>query len=425
MDMISQLPDELLLRILSLLPTAKDVVATMVWSKRWQFLWMFVPRLVYDDSYQIIENGSFWTFVDRSLLVHKAPVLETLHFKLGKICGSGDIPVWIRAADKCCVRELIMEINTPSSNETPVTLPRSLITCCKMLVTLKLRNAVLVDDVSSPISFPSLKKLSLISMKYLGGDDFLNRLISSCLILEDLVVEQILNDNVAILIVRVPCLKSLVLHQKQKKAVKGKANGFVIDTPALECLEIAYFSRGFHIVENDMPNIVKANVHIYHRQTAKLLGSITLAKHLYLCVPTSKNAYPVGSIFCCLVRLEICTCHTDWLNLLMCILSDSPKLQSLILDRYHKLRPSEPRPCWNEPSSVPECVLSSLKTLEWVKYEGTEEEKEVAAFILRSARCLKKATIISPKSLNSHKKLEMLKELSLMPRCSPCQLQFD
>ncbi|CAL9243807.1 unnamed protein product, partial [Arabidopsis halleri] len=94
MERISQLPDLLLLKILSSLH-AKDVVATMVLSKRWRFLWMLVPKLVYDDSYQNIKHGKFsqlWMmvpkllfdyqnieysrfsrFVDRSLFMNEAP----------------------------------------------------------------------------------------------------------------------------------------------------------------------------------------------------------------------------------------------------------------------------------------------------------------------------------------------------------------
>ncbi|CDY41819.1 BnaC02g12300D [Brassica napus] len=68
MDMISKLPEDLLLRILSELPTAKDVVATMVLSKRWQPLWKSVPKLVFDDDddrYQNIDtirNFAFRTY---------------------------------------------------------------------------------------------------------------------------------------------------------------------------------------------------------------------------------------------------------------------------------------------------------------------------------------------------------------------------
>ena len=94
------------------------------------------------------------------------------------------------------------------------------------------------------------------------------------------------------------------------------------------------------------------------------------------------------------------------------------------LSQCHKIEGT--RPCWNDPSSVPECLSSSLETLEWVGYQGSKEEKEVATFILRTGSCLKEVTIITPKSSDSDKKLEMLRELSLSARRSPtCQLVFD
>ncbi|XP_071740595.1 putative F-box/FBD/LRR-repeat protein At2g05300 [Rutidosis leptorrhynchoides] len=43
-DMISQLPDELLIRILSLLPAA-DVTRSRILSNRWKHLWAFLPNL--------------------------------------------------------------------------------------------------------------------------------------------------------------------------------------------------------------------------------------------------------------------------------------------------------------------------------------------------------------------------------------------
>ncbi|KAG7593670.1 F-box domain [Arabidopsis thaliana x Arabidopsis arenosa] len=422
MDRLSQLPEALLLRILSLLH-AKDVVSTMVLSKRWQFLWMLVPKLVYDDSYQDIEYGRFSRFVDRSLTLHEAPVLDTLHFKLGKTsCGTGDIRVWIRTVDKRCLRELVIEIDKCISDNTSVILPRSLYRCCRMLVTLKLNKAVLVD-VTSSFSFPSLKNLSLVSMKY-PGDDFIKMLLSSCPVLEDLVVKRCLNDNVTIFTVKVSSLKCLALHQIEL-ACMNFDRGFVIDTPSLECLDITDFRGVFCVIENNMTKIVKAYVCHSYEHTQQIMGSISSVKRLYLCFPSSKDAYPVGSVFHCLVRLALCTCETGWLNLLMCVLRDSPKLRALKLAKDHTHRSHQPRPCWNEPSAVPECLLTSLETLEWVKYEGTEEEKEVVAFILRSGSCLKKVNI-SSKSTDRDKKFEMLKELSLLFRRSPtCQIAFD
>ena len=100
------------------------------------------------------------------------------------------------------------------------------------------------------------------------------------------------------------------------------------------------------------------------------------------------------------------------------------------LYQCHPLRSYEPRPCWNpswnEPSSVPESLLSNLETFEWVTYEGAEEEIEVVAFVFRSAKYLKKAAInIHSKTNDTDKKLEVIKELFSSSRGSPaCVLEL-
>ncbi|XP_023633493.1 putative FBD-associated F-box protein At5g50270 [Capsella rubella] len=422
MDKISQLPDDLLLRILSLLPTSKDVVDTMVLSKRWKFLWMFVPRLLYDDSHQDTDYARFSRFVDRSLSVHKAPVLETLHFKLGKICGAGDVHIWIRAADKFSVRELIIEIDS-SSSASPAILPRSLYTESSMLVTLKLNNAILLD-VSSSVSFPYLINLSLLSVKY-PGNEFVNSLLSNCHVLEDLVVEQCPDDNVTIFTVNVPSLKYLDLHTSDDRVVDF-AHGFLIDAPNLEWFDIRDVTGGFCVIENNMPNVSEAYIDVTYTLPREILSCITSVQYLDLCLLTSHDAYPVGSIFCCLVRLTICTCETEWLNLLMRVLKDSPKLKSLKLEQHHIRRANQLPIYWSEPSSVPECVSGNLETLEWLDYEGREEEKQVVAYILRFGSCLKKVTIKPESTSYDRDKLVMIKELSFLPRSSPaCRLSFD
>ncbi|KAF8104785.1 hypothetical protein N665_0167s0001 [Sinapis alba] len=237
---ISELLDTLLLRVLSLLPTAKDVVATMVLSKRWEFLWLSVPRLVFDD--QDIEYGKFSRFVDRDR-----------------------------------------------------------------------------DD----------------------------------------------------------------------------SDVFVINTPCLEYFNIIDHKGGFCVIENGMPNVVEAYVDVTRSHPRMILSSITSVKHLYLCLSTSKDLYLVGTFFRRLVHLTLCTCETEWLNLLVSMLKDTPNLRALKLEQYHGLPAHHLHAFWNEPNSVPLCLLSSLETLEWVNYEGTEEEKEVVGFILRSGSRLKKVTISS------------------------------
>ncbi|CAN6813860.1 unnamed protein product, partial [Brassica oleracea] len=253
-------------------------------------------------------------------------------------------------------------------------------------------------------------------------EEFVRRLLSSCHVLEDLVVEQLASDNVTVFTVKVPSLKSATLYKSAGRGKEGE-DGFVIDAPSLEHLGIYFDPVGFVVIENEMPNIVKADVVAAPSSPGVTLTSVTSAKRLFTCLPYSKDAYSVGTVFHRLVHLKICTCETEWLNLLMRLLNDSPNLSFLKLQQCHNSE--HMRPCWNNSSSVPECLSSSLETLEWVGYEGRKEEKEVAAFILRSGRCLKKVTI-SSKSTDSDKKLEMLKDLSLSFRRSPtCQLAFD
>lgn len=76
---------------------------------------------------------------------------------------------------------------------------------------LKLDNVVLPDVVSSPVSFLSLMELSLISIEYPGGDEYVKSFLSSCPVLEDLHVDRCLEDNVTVFTVRVPSLKTLYM----------------------------------------------------------------------------------------------------------------------------------------------------------------------------------------------------------------------
>lgn len=297
-DRISQLSDEVILKILLFLPSMKHVMATMLLSKRWLFIWMMVPKLVYDYKYHRIGYRGFSQFVDRSLLRDEAPVIETLHFKLGGVCGSGDIRVWIRYAYTRRVPELIIETGL---SYPPLTLPRSLYTCCCMLTTLKLSNASLVDDdETSPISFPSLKRLSLVSMEF-PSSSFFRKFLRGCPVLEDLVME-----HYPLLSISVPSLKSLVLRSSKpvnrdtnyiiafnaylkdmKRDAKDIANTFMIDTPSLECLDIVDHHSWFCVIEN-MPKLETANVDVTYRIPGNTLGSLTSVKRLSLCLSTSK-----------------------------------------------------------------------------------------------------------------------------------------
>ncbi|XP_048605308.1 probable FBD-associated F-box protein At1g32375 [Brassica napus] len=230
----------------------------MVLSKRWNYLYTFVPTLEYDhNSYPDGEDRSFSRFVYSSLL---------LSFVLGQNTGSIDIGVCVRTAIKRHARHLNIEIDDTCSAETinPVILPTSLYTGCTMLVILWLINVVLMDS-SSTVSFPSLKILVLLSVKY-PNNEFVPKILAGCPVLENLFVDR--------------CQ----------------------DAPCLELMGINVNTKGFCGIEHNMPKI-------------------------------DADAYPEGIAFNRLVELTLCTSEPEWLNLLMRLLKDSPKLRVLKLEQ--------------------------------------------------------------------------------------------
>ncbi|KAG2333219.1 hypothetical protein Bca52824_004399 [Brassica carinata] len=330
MDSISELPDALLLEILSYLPT-REVVTTMVLSKRWKYLYAFVPTLEYDhNSYQDGEDRSFSRFVYSSLLLHEAPVLKGLTILLGQNTGAIDIGVCVRTAIKRHTRHLDIEIDDTCSAETinPVILPTSLYTGCTMLVSLWLTNVVLMDS-SSTVSFPSLKLLALLSVRC-PNNEFVPKILAGCPVLENLLVDRCTGDNVNLFVVRVPSLKILSLQNVSDI----HSDGFLIDAPCLELMRINENTKGFCGIEHNMPKIDAASLCVTCNRTEQILSSLTSLQQLRLCLMTSKDAYPEGIAFNRLVELTLCTSEPECLNLLMRLLKDSPKLRVLRLEQW-------------------------------------------------------------------------------------------
>lgn len=157
-DRISDLPEALLLQILSLLPT-KLVIATSVLSKRWRSVWETVPNLEF-ESYGNIQE--FAENVCKSLLSHKAPVLESLHLKFRDRCEDVYVGIWAAIAITRHVHEFLLDLNFRKGNS--VRFPSSLF-CFDKLETLKLKGYVFLD-VPSLVSMKSLTTLHLHSVVY-------------------------------------------------------------------------------------------------------------------------------------------------------------------------------------------------------------------------------------------------------------------
>ncbi|KAL1217289.1 F-box/FBD/LRR-repeat protein [Cardamine amara subsp. amara] len=434
-DRISELPDALLLQILSSLPT-ENAIATSVLSKRWRSLWKMLPKLKFDfkfypllDFYNI-DPHIFAENVYKSLTLHKAPVLESLHLKFEGKTDCLDLGIWIATAFSRRVRKLVLD--SFYQEEQIVTLPSVLFSYNDSLEILKLKNAI-DFDFPSPVCLKSLRKLYLYQVHFKDEESVCN-LLCGCPSLQDLVVHRYSNADVANFAIAVPSLQRLTIKDLNQEEGYG-VGGYVINAPALKYLDI----NGFNLLESCLiekaPELVEAKIcDVSNITNENILDSLTSAKRLCLHLSPLEITVPTGKIFHQLVCLELRTHEKEWWNLLSIMLDTSPKLQILKLTDLY-LRDDKKNPDkrnWDPPKCVPECLLFHLETFVWLGYEWQRgDEKEVATYIIENARRLKKATfstkpIDMEKLEKLEKRREMLNELASVGRGSnSCHLVFD
>ncbi|CAG7897652.1 unnamed protein product [Brassica rapa] len=374
-DKISQLPDDLLLKVLTFLPT-KVAVSTSILSKRWEFLWMWLPKLEYDDSeYSPGERYKLYSFIDLSLPLHKAPVIERLRLNFdvyGRSYRAYSIEKLVLIAVTRCVREL--SVTLVSMPYKFARLPSNLFTC-KSLVILELTGPIFVN-VPRMVYLPSLKFLILGCMVY-SNEKSLHQLLSHCPVLEDLVLERNDEDNNSpfTLSVIVPSLQRLTL-----KISRGyHFEGLVINTPSLMYFKILDYLEEYARDDNsnysyyfeDTPKLEEADIESTYPDINKFVRSIRSVKRLSLCIRVNADEealYHEGIVFDQLQHLKLCSCGPNWSKLLVRLLKDSPLLRDLEIylnEDHTSSRVDAPVSWQNQLDCVPTCLLASLETFKW------------------------------------------------------------
>ncbi|KAK4268301.1 hypothetical protein QN277_024977 [Acacia crassicarpa] len=191
-DRISDLPDSLLLHILSFLP-AKEAVATSLLSKRWRPLWFSLPTLeLHREDFQ--KFTFFYQFVDKMLnLVDlkavKKFVFDCEHYRFGEYFRHRKISEWINAVIINKVEHLELHLYR-KNNEYE--LPSNIFTA-KNIKVLKLSGVI----VGRTLSHVNLSLLQVLHLKFVRFPDFrsLGILLSGCVSLRDLVLSYVFLDG--------------------------------------------------------------------------------------------------------------------------------------------------------------------------------------------------------------------------------------
>ncbi|RID67756.1 hypothetical protein BRARA_D02825 [Brassica rapa] len=441
-DRISDLPEALLMQILSSLAT-KNVIATSVLSKGWRSLWKKVPSIKFDSWYHKTEPHRFSEIVYKSLLSYNSPVLDS--FYLVDICVSevsDDITIWIGIAFARHVRKLVLKLLLDEKYYgNLIRFPSVFCNCNNTLDTLEISKLFLLD-FPSRVGLKSLKKLHLSYVNFRDDESVCN-LLCGCASLEDLVVQRRGSyDGVITFTIAVPSLQRLTIVDTFRGTCRG---GYVINAPSLKYLNIKGVgllsfwlhrthrteSYGFCLIEN-APELVEAKITGFtdiNLHNENIFVSLTSAKRLSFDFSPFKVQFKVltdGITFYQLVSLELNTSKSEWSKLLARMLDSSPKLQILKLVNiaylYHdnKVSTFPLAGDWEQrPKCVPECLLFHLETLMWTGYIwDRKDDREVATYILKNARHLKKATFYTePIQLEYFQTLEekheMLNELAI------------
>ncbi|CAN8241192.1 unnamed protein product [Cochlearia groenlandica] len=434
-DRISDLPEALLLQILSSLPT-ETAITTSVLSKRWRSLWKIVPNLKFQsDFHRGFDNEEedphvFSENVYKALISHKSPILSSLRLKFQGRTDPIDIAILISTAFAKRVRKLVL--NSFYQEEQIVTLPSVLFSYNDTLEILKLKFAIDLE-FPSRVSLKSLRKLCLYEVHF-KDEESIRNLLSGC---TKLVVRRYCNADVEKFVIAVPSLRRLTIEDLNQEG--GSENGgYVINAPDLKYLNIKGFNDlDFCLVEKS-GELVEARISdVCDIANENILESLTSAKRLFLHLSPLEIKVPNGKIFDKLIYLELRTHEHErmWWNLLSFMLHSSPLLQFLKLtDLYlhdDKKYPDEEK--WNPRECVPECLLFNLETFAWTGYEWQRrDEKEVATYILKNARKLKKASLFTKpvareKVEKLEKRREMLDELASVVQgaSDSCHLVFE
>ncbi|GAU24747.1 hypothetical protein TSUD_355750 [Trifolium subterraneum] len=414
-DRISSLPDGVLSHILSFLPT-KTTVQTSVLSNRWHHIWKHQSVLYFteftEDYHRYRDNRSeqfksFVVLVNSVLnLLHNPRAIRKMtllcfYTLLGDKFRQHSVESWVRSVIGPHLEELDLTF-AKDYQGSDFKLPQTFFTSPN-LVSLSLVGAISVQKLSSTtVCLPSLKKM-IINIGFVEVSS-VNALLSGCPIIEtlNLCFCSISLDKV--------CVPSSL--KKLKVALKNQRGAYLeINAPDLEYFQITKITFGEVFSMYNLHNVVEAHLDVFPHSLGSvtplhnLLGALSGTKHLVLNPSTTKwlLGEPHDLLFQefrYLVRLELYLARFNY-NSLISLLQKCPVLRFL---RIHNIGYKEQSPVlkWAPQRSVPSCLVSHLKFIQFQGFQGLQDELFIK-YVLRNGLVLE-TMVVFDISLDQKKK---------------------
>ncbi|KAI3790669.1 hypothetical protein L2E82_03886 [Cichorium intybus] len=183
-DLISSLPDPILILILSGLPSTEELIRTSILSRRWRYLWTSIPSI--DLEYrqgrnQKLENKFkefvYWVLLSRSM------DLDSFRLSCSDYYSMSTVEQWIRATVMRNVKQLDLSFSLIEKSEDMV-MPHCLVTCASLETDLNFLYECI--KAAYDLALPNLKSLELTTTNSHCTDKALIRVLKICPKLESL-----------------------------------------------------------------------------------------------------------------------------------------------------------------------------------------------------------------------------------------------
>ncbi|CAH8267453.1 unnamed protein product [Arabidopsis lyrata] len=427
---MNRLPDELLVQILSLLPT-KQAASTSVFSKRWRTLFAFRHDLDFDDSiFWHPEEGkqdrddiqeSFRSFVDRTLALQGGAPINKCSLKCGNEHDDepDDVHVdrWISNALELGVSELHLCLSSVTRHLFP-----SNIFSSTTLVKLTLGTKLSIHSFPSDTSLPALKVLFLDSI-WCDIEEFSGVFLAGCPALEDLTIQH--NDSFPGMtgVISSKTIKRLSISYNYADYVEF-CSIYALDTPNVVDLYYSCYARPWYSHCN-LDSLAKATLDlrmlegegVIDADVTELINGIHNVKTLHLTFSSvevisvcCKGGLPVFENLVDLVFLG--NIGQGWKVLLPLLLENSPNLKTLVLSALDHWTY---RYCFVGIRITPK---NQVKMLSIMQYEGSAKElKQISHFLLKM-ECLEVLKVYAAAAINDSKKIQLTEDLLKLPRAS-------
>ncbi|KAE9461765.1 hypothetical protein C3L33_06326, partial [Rhododendron williamsianum] len=455
-DRISKLSDHSLLHILSFLPI-EDAIKTQLLSKRWQYLWTYLPSLVF-RSYRsdFVERDvfEFADFVDRTLTLCKCSKLKKFAVNFRSSYDprtETKVNLWTRFAVGKGTEVLHLNFNASEDPEDPLVaycpyeLPRRLYSSTSFR---ELHFSLCRVKPKGVVGWNSLKKLSIGYVVL--TDELIQKILRGSPVLE--ILELYYFQGVSRLHLSYASLKKLILREYWDDINNSDDSKLEISAPYLQSLEMLGCLERKNCRLLDVSSLVDATLSFdlrheedvledYERDQnilRRLLESLAHVKNItlgtwalqVLSIMEAKFS-PSPLLKCVCLTLDVDISKTI-LPGIQNLLGSSPNLETLVItlspsNGYHehfgetltKLCDFDEKLYWKSQKRAFGCLMLHLKKVKFAGVRWLYHDMNFAfvQFLLENARVLQKMVFDALRDVKMN--MEFVQKILSFPRSSP------